>query len=113
MAETKNSANVPTLLGPVRVERVAVSRPVFYANNTITMVNQWDVQFVFALIHEIAPGQLSSADQAVVIMTPEHALAFSKSLQKSLEAFTKAQGEIRVVEAVQVPPGHEAGPTKG
>ena len=103
MSEEKTSAPAHAL-GVMKVERVHnVNKPTFYANNTIVMANQWDIQFVFSLVHETAPGQIGSVDEAMIIMTPEHALAFSKALQSSLESYAASQGGIRVVKPPDSP----------
>lgn len=85
-------------IGKIQVQRIpSASRPVIYANNTIVTGNQWDFQMYFSLIHEVAPGTMGAVEEVLIIMTPEHALAFSKALQRTLATFTKEQGEIREV----------------
>lgn len=85
-------------IGTIQIQRVAnPNRQIVYANNSIITGNQWDFQLYFSLVHEVAPGTMGAVEEVLVIMTPEHALALSKALQKTLATFTKAQGEIREV----------------
>jgi hypothetical protein len=92
-------------IGPIAVQRIPnPNRPTIYANNTVIAGNQWDVQLYFSLVHEIAPGQFGATEQALVILTPEHALALSKALQRTLENFAQHQGGIRDVKPVELGP---------
>lgn len=92
----------------LEVKRIAnPNRQSFYANNTIVAVNQWDVQMYFSLVNETSPGQFGAVEQALIIMTPEHALAFSRALQKGLENYARNQGTIRDIKPVAL-----ASPTK-
>ena len=75
------------------------NRQTYYANNTFVAGNQ----FYFSLVHEIAPGQFGAVEETLVIMTPEHALAFSKALQKALEGYSASQGGIRDIKSPEMP----------
>jgi hypothetical protein len=101
MSEQKT--NEPMTLGVMNVARVPnPSRPTFYANNTVVMANQWDLQLNFGLIHETIPGQFGSLDEVLIIMTPEHALALSNALQGALQAYSASQGEIRKIKSPEI-----------
>ncbi len=79
------------------------NRQTFYANNTFVAGNQWDIQFYFSLVHEITPGQFGAVEETLVIMTPEHALAFSKALEKALAGYSASQGGIRDIKSPELP----------
>lgn len=97
-----NKQSLP--VGLYQVNRTSnPNRPVLYVNNSLIVVNQWDAQMYFSLIQETSPGQFGSIEQALVVMTPEHALAFSKALQQSLEGYEKSQGRIRVIKPTEAP----------
>lgn len=87
-----------------QIKRVAnPQKPIMYINNAQVMANQWDVQLYFSLVQETNPGEFAAVDSAVVIMTPEHALALSKALQQTLESFAKQQGVIREITQISLP----------
>lgn len=75
----------------------------YYCNNTLVMSNQWDFQFYFSQIREAEVGKWVAQERAAVVMTPEHALAFSKALKACLEAYEAGQGKIREIKPAQVP----------
>jgi hypothetical protein len=92
-----------TIMEIKRIPNQSGERPTFYVNQALIFANQWDVQINFALVHEASPGQFAAVDTALVIMTPEHALSLSKALQKTLDAYTKQQGEIRDIKPLTLP----------
>jgi hypothetical protein len=94
----------PNPSGARKVERTAnPSRPVVYVNNTVVENSQVDVQLYFSFVHEVTPGRFASVEQLLVVMAPEHALQFSKSLQKTLESYETAHGKIREIKLEQHP----------
>lgn len=94
-----------TKQGIVQIKRMAnAERPVFYVNNAQVFASQWDVQLYFSMVHEVTPGDFAAVESALVIMTPEHALALTKALQLTLDAYAKQQGNIRDIVPIQVPP---------
>lgn len=87
-----------------KVKRIlSPNRQTIYSNSTIVFGNQWDIQMYFGLMSETSPDTYETIDQALVIMTPEHALAFSKALQENLRKFEEHGGKIREVKKVEVP----------
>jgi len=87
-----------------RVQRVTnPNRVTVYANSAIVIANQWDIQVTFGLMHETSPGKLEVVDQALVVMNPEHALAFSKALNRTVASYEKTNGKIREIKPVEPP----------
>jgi len=78
-------------------------KPVFYVNNAQIIANQWDVQLYFSLVQETTPGEFAAVESALIIMTPEHALALSKALQQTLDTYARQQGSIRDVQQISLP----------
>jgi|SRR5271157_1208444 len=99
-----DATKAPDVSGLFQIKRVLnPNRPVIYTNNAFVMMNQWDLQVSFALVHEVAIGEFGSVDEVTVIMTPEHALAFSKALQRTLDIYASTQGAIRIIKPPEVP----------
>jgi hypothetical protein len=92
-------------IGTLAIKRVEnPNRPVIYSNNVVVTGNQWDFQLYFSLVHEVSPGTFGAVEEALVILTPEHALALSKALQRTLETFAQQQGAIREIKSAEIPP---------
>lgn len=87
-----------------KVERAAnPSRSVIYVNNTVVENSQVDIQLYFSFVHEVTPGKFASVEQLLVVMAPEHALQFSKALQRNLEGYETAHGKIREIRLEEKP----------
>jgi hypothetical protein len=88
------------------------NRPIIYANNSLIIGTQWDIQMYFSLVHEIAPTQFGAVEEAMIVMTPEHAMALLKALKENLEKYEAAQGKIRDIKIIQIPQAaaHPAAP---
>jgi hypothetical protein len=103
-------APVPMQGGIIQVQRIAnPNRPVIYANNSLVVGTQWDIQMYFSLVHEIAPMQFGAVEEVMVVMTPEHALAFVKALRTNLDKYEEAQGKVREIKVIQ-PPAAQVAP---
>jgi len=87
-----------------KIERVPnPGRSVLYSNNAFVVSTQWDIQMYFSFVHEVTPGNFAGVEQALVVMTPEHALQLLRALQKNLESYEAGQGKIRDIKPVEVP----------
>lgn len=103
-AATVHVAPVPMQGGVIQVQRIGnPNRPIVYANSSLVVGTQWDIQLYFSLVHEIAPTQFGAVEEVMVVMTPEHALAFAKALKENLEKYEAAQGKVREIKAIQIP----------
>ena len=73
-----------------------------YCNATNVMFSQWDVMFEFSQIVATPPGTPDDAPQVArhvverLIMSPQHAKAFSQVLSENIKHFEAEHGEIHV-----------------
>jgi len=101
MSTEKQEQALPS--GLVAIKRIAnPTKQVIYVNNAFVFANQWDIQMTFATVREVSPGEFGSVDEATIIMTPEHALAFAKALENTLHSYSQSQGTIREIKAVEL-----------
>lgn len=77
--------------------RAAVKSPehkIFYVNSSRMGISPYDVRVIVGQVVEVAEGQVNE-DQATIIMSPEHAKAFLRSLEKTIASYEETFGEIK------------------
>lgn len=66
-----------------------------YANSVRVGITLWDFSLVFGEIEEATPDFLSVKENARVMMSPEHAMAFFEVLQRNIKLYEEKFGKIR------------------
>jgi len=85
------------------IRKSSPGRTNVYVNSAVVLSNQWDIQFYFGFMYETEPGKFETVDQVMVVMNLEHALAFSKALQRTIQSYEKTQGKIREIKPIETP----------
>ena len=65
-----------------------------YANNVTLYVSRWDLKFSFGEIKDVTDEKLRVNERVVVVMSPQHALAFAETLNKNLKTYEDHFGPI-------------------
>lgn len=79
-----------------------VSGPTLYANNAQILLSTWDVTIEFSQLvlsvpeQENQPPSVSVGPSQRVIMSPQHAKAFSVILQQNVRQWEQQFGEIQL-----------------
>lgn len=108
MSDESNESKVPKddkgeLIEVRRVK--SQNRIMVYTNNTMVFSSPYDFQFYFSVINEARPGEFEATEQAVVVMTPEHAVRLYNALGRNLQIYQNKHGKIREPEGpVSAPP---------
>jgi len=89
-----------------QVQIIAVdTEPSMYANNVEIKLSAWDVRFWFGEIQNVNPEakEIMVTRRVRVIMSPQHAKAFSKVLADNIQKYEDAFGELQVEPNAGVP----------
>lgn len=65
-----------------------------YVNSSRMGISPYDVRMVVGQVIEVAEGQVNE-DHATIIMSPEHAKAFLRNLEKTIASYEETFGEIK------------------
>ena len=90
--------------GPIRLSLGSggIGGPTLYSNNAQILLSTWDFTFEFSQLaltsseQEGQPPQASTVGVQRVIMSPQHAKAFSEILRQNVAEWERQFGEIRV-----------------
>lgn len=91
LALGKFAADIPTAQGP--------GHRIIYVNSSRMGVSPWDVRMIVGHVVEVGGGQLNQ-DEATLVMSPQHAKQFHKSLTKTLSSYEEIFGPISDLSAV-------------
>jgi len=92
--------------------------PVMYFNHSRIAVSNFDLRIYFGQGNITAQGQQTLLEQICVILTPEYAAAFSKTLKTTLEKYEEMFGKLRpstppmALQAADTKPSEEVKPPK-
>lgn len=98
--------------GPFRLSVGAggVSGPTLYSNNVQILLSTWDFTFEFSQLM-LTPNQqeggaplASTVGTQRILMSPQHAKAFSEILRQNVAEWERAFGEIQVPPSSANPP---------
>jgi len=85
--DEKNAAPVEGVLTDTTV-------PTIYCNSARVFSSFWDINFRLGHVQAGKPGEALETTHVTVFMSPGHAKAFNKLLQKHIEKFEEQYGEI-------------------
>lgn len=68
--------------------------PPVYANNVTLLMSRWDFKFVFGDILDMTDDRLRVNERVTVVMSPQHAAAFSDVLSKHVGGYEERFGPI-------------------
>lgn len=102
--------NKPDLKALVRAAVKSPEHKNLYVNSSRMGISPYDVRMIVGQVVEIAEGQVNE-DHATIIMSPEHAKAFLRNLEKTIASYEENFGEIKdplVLQKAEAEPKVEA-----
>ncbi|MDR3750533.1 MAG: DUF3467 domain-containing protein [Terracidiphilus sp.] len=68
-----------------------------YSNNANLAIAPWDIRIIFSeIVTTSKPGEAFNVLRAHIVMNPAHAKALVDALAKTIEAYEKQFGEIKI-----------------
>lgn len=96
MAEDDNAQKT---VDPIRT--IPPDARTIYVDSTRMALSPWDIRFHFGLLKEKEQGIVVDEEQAVVIMSPQHAKAVLDVLKSNIEKWEAAHGKIILSKSVR------------